>query len=206
MISCLLATGFDLCRPDIGASVTCERQVAKRPTTLIAAASPDIGPSTKLDTQPRLLTLDKARWRLAVTWFPSCGVLFLVLVSQSLAGAYGTQVPRAWGWALPTFLPTLALMLSVFAADALKPEGQGQLFVRRNFCNLALSVSIFYLVVVFLSLALQPLVEPIAGAPDIVAARLDMLELSNIWLSPLQSIVVAAIGVLFFLKEHKVDR
>jgi hypothetical protein len=148
-----------------------------------------------------LLRLEKARWRLAVIWFPCGGLIFLILIAQSIGGAYGDQVQRAWGWALPNFLPTLALMVSVFAADALKPSTGTAIYVRKNFCSLALSLSIFYVLVILISLVGQLFAGQVSDAPDLTTARLKLLEMSNMWLAPLQGLVVASLGVLFFLKE-----
>jgi hypothetical protein len=107
-----------------------------------------------------LTALELARWRLASVWFTACGFLFLILVGQSLGGVYEGGVQSAWGWALPNFVPTLALMISVFAADALKPydEGGGQQ-VRSPFFKLSMSLSIFYLFVLILTLLAQPIVS-----------------------------------------------
>ena len=157
------------------------------------------GPGSPHGTIP----LETARWRLAAIWFPSCGIIFLIMIAQSIGGAYGDELQRAWSWALPNFLPTLALMLSVFAADALRPAGESETLVRRNFAFLSLCVSIFYVVVILISLLAQPIFGTYADTSDQVAARLELLETSNLWLGPLQSLVVAAIGVLFFLKEGK---
>lgn len=166
----------------------------------MSISAPDAHPVTKQPT----MTLEAARWRLAVVWFPSCGLIFLIMIAQSLGGAYGDELQRAWSWALPNFLPTLALMLSVFAADALRSSGdEGQTVVRRNFALLATSLSIFYIVVILISLVAQPIFGTYAAADDPIVARLELLEASNLWLAPLQSLVVAAIGVLFFLKETK---
>lgn len=138
-----------------------------------------------------------ARWRLALIWFPCCGLLFLLLVAQSLAGAFGDLAQKAWGWALPNFLPTLALMVGVFAADALRPAGEGGSHVRRGFLILALGLSLFYLAVLLMSLV-APAFAAEAPTPQ---RRLAVMELSNVWLGPLQSLVVAALSVLFFMKE-----
>lgn len=147
------------------------------------------------------LRLETARWRLAAIWFPAGGLIFLILIVQTIGGVFGSDPQRAFSWALPNFLPTLALMISVFAADALKPaEGQAR-FVRRPFCNLAFWLSVFYLLVVLISLFGPTFSPQVAGAPDPTAARFDFMETSNVWLAPLQGLVVAALGVLFFLKE-----
>ncbi len=157
--------------------------------------------TNSVDLEPGLIRLETARWRLAVIWFPGCGLLFLILVAQSIGGAYGDQLQRAWGWALPNFLPTLALMVSVFAADALNPLSETASYVRKNFCYLAIGLSIFYILVILISLVTQPLAGEINDAPDLITARLELLEMSNMWLAPLQGLVVASLGLLFFLKE-----
>lgn len=148
------------------------------------------------------LPLETARWRLALLWFPGSGLIFLILIAQSLGGAYGSELQRAWGWALPNFLPTLALMISVFAADAMRAPGETDAVVRRNFAFLALALSAFYLLVLFVSVAGQVIFMSYNSTDELVERRLTLLEISNYWLAPLQSLVVAAIGTLFFLKEE----
>jgi hypothetical protein len=154
------------------------------------------------DKAPELLPLDTARWRLAVIWFPVCGLFFLLMIGQSIGGVYGSELQRVWGWALPNFLPTLALMVSVFAADALRPYSKHVVFVRKNFCQLAIGLSVFYLLVLIFSVLAQPLLQWLRGpAAAGVSGRIELLETSNIWLGSLQGLVVVSLGVLFFLKE-----
>jgi hypothetical protein len=146
-----------------------------------------------------MISLERARWRLAIIWFPGCALLFVLLVLQSMGGAYGSELQRVWGWALPNFLPTLALMVSVFAADALKPSAGG-LIVRRHVLNLSVGLSLFYLFMLLLTIFAQPLIMTYSGNTAI--ERVEMLETSNLWLGPVQGLVVVALGVLFFLKEE----
>jgi hypothetical protein len=151
----------------------------------------------QLPTERRnsLLALESARWRLAIIWFPASGVIAILLIGQSLGGVYGDELQRVWGWALPNFLPTLALMVSVFAADALRPY-EDSVFVRGTFCMLAIGLTVFYLAVFSLPILYQPFLQP-GGS----VGRIALLEISNIWLGPLQGLVVISLGVLFFLKE-----
>lgn len=149
-----------------------------------------------------MIELEKARWRLALIWFPGAAVLFMVLVLQSLGGAYGDDLQRVWGWALPNFLPTIALMLSVFAAEALKPRGTARLFVRRPFCVLSIWLSAFYLAMLLLSILSPPLINYL-GDRTTPVEKVQVLENSNMWLGPVQGLVVVALGVLFFLKEER---
>jgi nitric oxide reductase large subunit len=149
----------------------------------------------------RLMSLDVARWRLAVAWFCIGGAVFVVLVGQSMLGVYENRVQSAWGWALPNFIPTLALMISVFAADALKPYQMARTpKVREPFFKLSMGLSIFYLVILLSTILLQPIVLTFRGDPKFT--QIDMLQMSNLWLAPLQGLVVASLGVLFFLTQE----
>lgn len=152
----------------------------------------------------KLILLDTARWHLAIVWFPACGILIILLAAQSLFGVYEDRVQGAWSWALPNFVPTLALMVSVFAADALRPfdETAGSK-VRETFYRLSMGISIFYLVVLLATVLVQPFV--VTYRSDTKLNQIGMLEMSNLWLAPLQGLVVTALGVLFFLKQQDVD-
>jgi hypothetical protein len=147
------------------------------------------------------ISLETARYKLATIWFPACGVLFLIMAIQTLMGAYGADASKAWGWALPNFLPTLALMISVFAAGALQPDSPDKMQVRRSFFRLSAWLSIFYIAVLFLVI-LAPVALTLMGkqAPT-VDARISAMEQASIFTGPLQGLVIAAIGVLFFLKD-----
>lgn len=147
-----------------------------------------------------MIELERARWRLATIWFPGAGLVVLLLFGQSIGGAYGTDLTRVWGWALPNFIPTLGLMVSVFAAEALQPAPPQGVLVRRNFCTLSVWISAFYLALLLITILSQPLsayLYEAEGAP----LKVELLERSNIILGPIQGLVVTALGALFFLKE-----
>lgn len=149
------------------------------------------------------LPLADARKKLALLWFPVSGAIFLMLVIQTFTGALGSRDQAVWGWALPNFLPTLALMGSVFAADAIDPVEGKVSVVRRFFFRLAFWMSAFYfliLLIVFLAPVFQQMAGGAAATPD---ARFSAMERSNIFLGPLQGVVAALIGVLFTLKGKK---
>lgn len=149
-----------------------------------------------------LISLERARWNLARFWFVGSGVVFLLLVGQSIGTIYGDNLQTVWGWALPNFVPTLALMVSVFAADALKPFSATQepSMVRQNFYSLALGLSVFYLAILLMTILAEPIFLYMRQGTR--ASAVDLLQTSNLWLGPLQGLVVAALGVLFFLKDE----
>jgi hypothetical protein len=147
------------------------------------------------------IALERARWNLARLWFIASATIFVLLVAQSVGGAYEGALQTAWGWALPNFVPTLALMVSVFAADALKPYSDASPSqVREPFYKLSLGLSIFYLFILLATILSEPMFLFVRQGEKVTA--IDLLQVSNLWLGPLQGIVVAALGVLFFLKDE----
>lgn len=147
------------------------------------------------------IPLENARWSLAKLWFIGSGLIFLLLVGQSIGTIYDGALQTVWGWALPNFVPTLALMVSVFAADALKPYNEADSSkVREPFYKLAFGLSIFYLSIFLVTILSVPAFLYMRQGTKVSA--IDLLQVSNLWLGPLQGIVVAALGVLFFLKDE----
>src|SRR5215472_7649405 len=68
--------------------------------------------------------------KLGALWFSVAALLFLFLVIQSVLGVYryrtetGVQdlTSDAWGWFLPTLMPTLSLIVAVFATDTARSK------------------------------------------------------------------------------------
>jgi hypothetical protein len=64
--------------------------------------------------------------------------------------------------------------------------------VRRSFFQIAFGFSAFYLLLILLTLAIQPFTQ---------TGPLQLMRLSNLWLGPVQGLVASAIGVLFVSKK-----
>jgi hypothetical protein len=148
-----------------------------------------------------MIPLERVRWQLGTVWFSGAGLVFTVLIVQSLAGVHEDHVQAVWGWLLPNIAPTLSLMIGVFAAAALRDQVETDAMkVRKPFARLALALSLFHLLAVAATIATQPFAGTIAGAP---AEPMALFEMSNLWLGPLQGLVAAAIGALFFSKSDR---
>lgn len=148
-----------------------------------------------------MVALEHARWRLGTVWFLGSGVVFILLVIQSLTGAYGERTQGVWGWALPNFLPTLMLMLGVFAGTALTDEAESdRMRVRNSFLILATGLSAFHLLCLLLTLLIQPFIPALSNGT--VRDPMEIFETSNLWLGPMQGLVGGAIGALFFSKAQ----
>ncbi|HWJ37609.1 MAG TPA: hypothetical protein VNR86_02465 [Sphingomicrobium sp.] len=150
---------------------------------------------------PQMVSLEDARWALGKIWFIGAALIAALLIFQSLAGVYEGRTQAVWGWALPNIMPTLSLMIGVFAAAALQDHVESDsMHVRRPFFRLAMGMSAFHLIVVAATIIAQPFLGTIAGSQ---ANPMTLFDMSNIWLGVLQGMVAAIIGALFFSKTSK---
>ncbi|MBU1138963.1 MAG: hypothetical protein KKD01_00220 [Proteobacteria bacterium] len=148
---------------------------------------------TNTEDTHQTLPLERARWTLAKLWFVGAGLVFLILVGQSIAGKYQDKTELVWSWALPTVMPTLSLIVTVLGASALQKQ-LDVIAVRRSFYTLSLWLSVIYLALILLTLGLEPFST---------LESLELLNLSNLWLAPFQGLVISALGVLFFTQSKK---
>jgi hypothetical protein len=173
---------------------------------------------------PGRIPLENARSNLARLWFAGSGLIFLILLLQSFATIYQDRLAEVWGWALPTLLPTLSLILSVLGANAIDHQTQAHgpkqaqaAGVRRDFYTITFRLSLIYLAVIFGTIVAEPVIvylqsRPVSegqvvalaqgrAAPTGAQGAADVLKMSNLWLGPFQGLVIAAMGTLFFTKR-----
>jgi hypothetical protein len=130
--------------------------------------------------------LDRARRRAAIIWFAGGGVCFVLMILQSIFGRFAGFAQEMWAWFTPTIVPTLSLIIGVLASTA--SEDDSGRTVKKFFYHASIGISIAYLVVLLLTM----LLEPLAGMNNMA-----YFKFSNFWLSPMQGLVVAALGALF---------
>lgn len=148
------------------------------------------------------ILLEVARWRLASVWFGGAAAIAAILAVQSLFDVYGDKGPQVWGWALPNIVPTLSLMLGVFGGSAVAGgDESGGATVRLPFFRLSLGLSCFHLICVAGVILAGPLLP--SRDPQRDFDPLHAFATSNLWLGPLQGLVAAALGTLFFGKAKK---
>ena len=148
------------------------------------------------------IPLEQVRWQLGTIWFVGAALIFLLLIIQSLTGVYEHRVQGVWGWALPNFVPTLSLMIGVFAATALEDEVESDhMKVRKPFARLAVAISLFHLLSVAMTLLAHPFTATFLRKPDGEVDMMAVFDISNFWLGPFQGFVAAVLGVLFFTKK-----
>ncbi|MDA1055923.1 MAG: hypothetical protein O3C40_36520 [Planctomycetota bacterium] len=179
-----------------------------------------------------LIPIAEARSRLSLVWFVGAGLIFLTLLGASFGNVFAGQLQEVWSASLPTVLPIVSLILSVLGASAIvarrtddpeEGDAKGETFVRRDFYRLTFGLSIGYLLLILVSFFAHPFVTA-AKAPEVTSADLldelnasnldgevtahegasaaDVIILSNLWLAPVQGLVVGAMGILFFTKKE----
>ena len=144
------------------------------------------------------ISITNAKRRLTIVWFTGAGILFALVLLQTIFGKYLDRSGEAWAWLLPTFMPTLSLMLGVLVADSLsKVETKNSEETADQFVfRLSFFLSIAYLAVVILTILLGPFFEQSSKKP-----LLDLMKLSNLWLAPFQGLVSASLGAFFVSKK-----
>lgn len=133
----------------------------------------------------------KAKKYLAVLWFIGGGMIFFIMLIQTILGKYEEHSEQAWGWFLPTIIPTLSLIIGVFVMDNTNKEDHMQTCNRFLF-RLSFILSFMYLIVVFLTIAMQPFSA---------FSSIELMKKSSLWLGPFQGLVSASLGAFFIQKK-----
>jgi hypothetical protein len=128
---------------------------------------------------------------LATIWFSGSGIVFILILLQTLGGKFSGQEEKAWGWFLPTVMPTLSLIIGVLVVEIKQGSATDKKEVSSFFYKLTMSLSIVYFVVLLMPVLIEPFIS---------MRILELLVLSNLWLGPLQGLVTASVGV-FFIKK-----
>jgi hypothetical protein len=132
------------------------------------------------------IDLDHARNRLMLVWLVGAFAVLILVIVQSIIGRFEGFTQEFWGWFTPSIFPTLGLMVGVLGSTAAEDD-EGRT-VKNFFFLAATLISIAYLIILLLTL----LLEPLAGTHD-----MKYYNLANYWLAPIQALVVAAVGALF---------
>ncbi len=135
----------------------------------------------------RMSYAEAQKW-IATTWFSFAGLLILILVALSVTGRFGDKTEAAWSWLVPTFVPTLGLIIGVLVTQQLGKAKRPR-YADRFLFRLVWLASIFYLVLLAASLLLFPLAQNVSP--------LEFLEQSSLWLVPIQGVVSAGLGAFF---------
>jgi hypothetical protein len=134
--------------------------------------------------------------RLTLVWFIGAGLVYLVVLIQTLLDHYDGRVSDVWAWLLPATLPTLSLIASVWTMDTL---GKGSKIESADSFVfwLAFALSTGYLFVITLTILIQPLVA------STIDGYIAAMNRSNLFIGPFQGVVAASLGAFFLKNESK---
>lgn len=137
------------------------------------------------------MTLTKSKWLFAGVWMAGAGLVFTILVVQSLVGRYGAQSQEAWAWYLPTVMPTLSLIIGVLVSDfrSAATDAQPMPVSAKGLLWLGLGLSVFYLLLVAITILAQPFLQDVSP--------IDLMHRSNLWLGPLQGLTAGVLAAFF---------
>ena len=142
------------------------------------------------EEQPRTIPLRKSRWILLGIWFGGTAlILFPVIVMCFTRAEIQNSAPKIVGWLLPNLIPTLSLIATIVGADAIDPKPD-KFTVRVGFHRFVMVMSIVYIAMV----AFTFLIEPLIANMDL----LDAIDISNLWLGPIQGFVAGVVSILFY--------
>ena len=140
-----------------------------------------------------LIPIDQVRVQLGRLWLIGSLAITTILVIQSLLGKYEDAAQEAWGWLLPTIMPTLGMIVAVLSYTALDRSLLDTL-VRRSFYVITWWLSLVYLFFILLTILIHPFTN---------RQPVELMRMSNLWLGPMQGLVGSALGVLFVSKKKR---
>jgi hypothetical protein len=132
-----------------------------------------------------------AQKRIAILWFTMGGFLILMLITMILFGKFEDKSGEAWGWFLPTILPTFSLITCVFIHD-FNNSAVKSMQIKRFYFYLSFFLSLSYIIVLYLIIC-----SPLYSSNTI----LENMKTSNIFLGAIQTVVTASLGLFFVSKN-----
>ena len=136
------------------------------------------------------MSIRRARAILSPVWSIGVAGLLLFLIVRQLAGLYGTDTKDLWVWVSQFVLPGMTVIAGAWTVKA----GADEDLLRTPYVFWsALGITLFYLLIVFLSV----LYEPLTGLP-----WKEALKQSALYLGLVQGL---AVGVLtkFFVESGR---
>lgn len=136
-------------------------------------------------------TFESAKKKLATLWFVSSGIIFLIMLTQTISGKFDNHLGDAWGWFIQSLMPTLSLVCTIFAFDTEDVPTSVRIVDPFHF-RAAFSVSLFYLIVLLVVI----LAIGITKTPWVL-----WLKQSSHYLAVFQGILSVAVGMFFIKKK-----
>lgn len=149
----------------------------------------------------KTINFTTARKRLIVHWLVASAVIFIIYFAEARFGRFGPHESEVWGWLFKYLTPPLSLMIGVLIAQvsAQASDQQADLFYFR----LTMGISYFFLIVLFLSAFLVPVIHLQQNSNLVVSEQQTIIQAFNTYnsiLLPVQGITTLTLGFFFSKK------
>ncbi len=142
-----------------------------------------------------------SRKTLLTHWIVASLVIFVTYFVVARMGRFGASEGEVWSWLFQFILPPLSLMIGVLIVTVTQPPAA--LEIDAFFFRLALGMSYFFLLLIFLSAFLVPLIHLQQNANLIVTEQIPLIKAFKSYdsiLIPVQGLSTLTLG-LFFSKK-----
>ncbi len=142
-----------------------------------------------------------ARKKLVLHWLVVSAVIFIIYFVEARIGRYGQHEGDVWEWLFKYLTPPLSLMIGVLIiqVSAQSSDQEIDLFYFR----LAMGMSYFFLVILFLSAFLVPIIHLQQNQNLIITEQKTIIKAFNTYnsiLLPLQGLTTLTLGIFFSKK------
>ena len=140
-----------------------------------------------------MISMSSSKKILGTIWVVGFLLPFLLLIIMTNNNTL-QDTTGAWGWFLPTMLPTISLIVAVFVSDAIKPDSP-----ERRVSGFVLGLACVFSLL-YIGLVLWVAIDiPLSTSP---AKLTELLKNSNLYLGPIQGLLTAILG-FFFVNRSK---
>lgn len=135
----------------------------------------------------------EAQKKISILWLINAGILTLIFILFTVFDRFEEQPMKGWEWYSQNIIPIVSLMLGTFYININKRQSSKKINI--FYFRLSYGISIFYLLVLYLTIFLAPLAFMYANI-----SMVDLLSKSKIYLIIIQGLLTYSLG-LFFNKE-----
>jgi hypothetical protein len=136
------------------------------------------------------VSFENCQQRLARLWFVWSGIIVGIVFLQTIFGHFEGRLADTWKWVAASLGPPLALLAGAVVAKRLSQQRRrGKTLVSRFAYRLSAGVSSFYLLLLTLTILLEPIAMMATQRAD-----LNLIKTSELWLIPMQSLLTGSLG------------
>lgn len=143
----------------------------------------------------------ESRKKLLTHWLVYSAIIFIIYFVQARLGRYGQHAGDVWEWLFKFLIPSLSLMIGVLIIQvSAQPSDQE---IDLFYFRLAMGMSYFFLIMLFLSAFLIPIIHMQHNSNLIITEQKNIIQAFDAYngiLIPLQGLSTITLGIFFSKK------